>query len=84
MGYGLGKAGWVGGRVPRDRPVPLDMLKEWVEESYRAVAPKTLSARLPGQSFPQTKVARAGQYNRDRIGAARNDGTPQPRRVPQC
>ena len=39
-GYGLGKAGWVSARFgPSDDP-PLGMLREWIDESYRAVAPK--------------------------------------------
>lgn len=45
-GYGLGKSGWVSASFEaKDRP-PLDMLLEWVEESYRAVAPKKLVAAL--------------------------------------
>jgi predicted DNA-binding protein (MmcQ/YjbR family) len=44
-GYGLGRAGWV--TVPfRDTTPPLDVLKDWVEESYRLVAPKRLVAEL--------------------------------------
>jgi len=44
-GYGLGRAGWVD--VPfRDTTPPLDVLKDWVEESYRLVAPKRLVAEL--------------------------------------
>ena len=46
-GYGLGKAGWVSARVPRSQDVPWELLEEWVDESYRAVAPKGLSATLP-------------------------------------
>ncbi|WP_437805873.1 MmcQ/YjbR family DNA-binding protein [Sorangium sp. So ce1078] len=39
-GYNLGKSGWVTARFgPGDR-VPEAMLLEWIEESYRAVAPK--------------------------------------------
>jgi len=38
MGYGLGRAGWVGIQAPAD--MPLEVLTRWVEESYRAVAPK--------------------------------------------
>ncbi|WP_437475842.1 MmcQ/YjbR family DNA-binding protein [Sorangium sp. So ce1014] len=39
-GYNLGKSGWVTARFgPKDR-VPEAMLLEWIEESYRAVAPK--------------------------------------------
>ena len=44
MGYGLGKAGWVSVTFGDD--MSFEMLKEWVEESYRAVAPKTLVATL--------------------------------------
>ena len=45
MGYGLGRAGGV--TVPfRETTPPLDVLKDWVEESYRLVAPRTLIAEL--------------------------------------
>jgi predicted DNA-binding protein (MmcQ/YjbR family) len=43
-GYGLGRAGWV--LVPLG-PVAVDLLEDWVEESYRNVAPKRLIAQLP-------------------------------------
>jgi predicted DNA-binding protein (MmcQ/YjbR family) len=44
-GYGLGKAGWV--TVPiRAQGVTLDLLRDWIEESYRIVAPKRLVAEL--------------------------------------
>lgn len=47
-GYGLGRAGWVSARfTPRDRP-PVDILCDWVDESYRAVAPRTLVRQLDG------------------------------------
>jgi len=45
-GYGLGKSGWVTARFgPRQKP-PLDLLRQWIDESYRAVAPKKLVAQL--------------------------------------
>jgi len=44
-GYGLGRSGWVSIEFGKDRP-PLDLLLDWVEESYRAVAPKRLVAEL--------------------------------------
>ena len=45
-GYGLGKSGWVSARfAPSDAP-PLGMLREWIDESYRAVAPRTMAAKL--------------------------------------
>ena len=48
-GYGLGRAGWV--TVPfRATTPPLDVLKDWVEESYRLVATKGLVAELDRQA----------------------------------
>lgn len=44
MGYGLSRGNWVSADVPAD--APLEMLLAWVEESYRAVAPKRLVALL--------------------------------------
>jgi predicted DNA-binding protein (MmcQ/YjbR family) len=44
-GYGLGKSGWV--NVPIDAPeLDHELLCEWIEESYRIVAPKRLVAAL--------------------------------------
>ncbi|MCG5215336.1 MmcQ/YjbR family DNA-binding protein [Streptosporangium sp. KLBMP 9127] len=44
-GYGLGKAGWV--HLPFQTALPeTEVLIDWVEESYRTVAPKKLVARL--------------------------------------
>jgi predicted DNA-binding protein (MmcQ/YjbR family) len=44
-GYGLGRSGWV--TVPfRDTTPPLEVLKDWVVESYCRVAPKRLVAEL--------------------------------------
>jgi predicted DNA-binding protein (MmcQ/YjbR family) len=43
--YGLGRAGWV--TVPLTaRGLQADVLRDWIEESYRIVAPKTLVAKL--------------------------------------
>lgn len=44
-GYGLGRAGWT--TVPLHGPgVSIAVLRDWVEESYRIVAPKRLVALL--------------------------------------
>jgi predicted DNA-binding protein (MmcQ/YjbR family) len=44
-GYGLGRSGWV--NVPlHAEGVTLDLLRDWIEESYRIVAPKRLVAEL--------------------------------------
>jgi predicted DNA-binding protein (MmcQ/YjbR family) len=44
--YGLGKSGWVTGRFSGSRVIPVEILEEWIDESYRAVAPKGLVAQL--------------------------------------
>jgi predicted DNA-binding protein (MmcQ/YjbR family) len=46
-GYGLGRGGWVTVPLAETSP-PLPVLKDWVEESYRRVAPKRLVAQLEG------------------------------------
>jgi predicted DNA-binding protein (MmcQ/YjbR family) len=52
--YGLGKSGWVSCRfTSKDKP-PLDVLKAWIDESYRAVAPKKLVSMLDG--LPSSKA----------------------------
>ena len=51
--YGLGKSGWVS-FAPAESEIPsIEQLKEWVEESYRAQAPrrlvKALDERIEGR-----------------------------------
>lgn len=59
--YGLGKSGWVSASFGPGEAVPVDMLKEWIDESYRAQAPKKLIAQLDAgkseaPSAPRPKV----------------------------
>jgi predicted DNA-binding protein (MmcQ/YjbR family) len=61
-GYGLGKAGWV--TVPV-AGVEEDVLRDWIEESYRLVAPKRLAALLDsGESVGEQSAE---------VGASRGD-----------
>lgn len=46
-GYGLGKSGWISCKIGRDTEVDPDLLLGWLDESFRAVAPKKLAATLP-------------------------------------
>jgi predicted DNA-binding protein (MmcQ/YjbR family) len=46
MGYGLGKSGWVSFKPVADELPTLDQLKDWVDESYRAQAPRRLVKEL--------------------------------------
>ena len=51
-GYGLGKSGWVTADFSEGRAPPVDLLKQWIDESYRSQAPKKLVAQLDAQSTP--------------------------------
>lgn len=44
--YGLGNKGWVTATVQSGRDAPLPTFRAWIEESYRAVAPKRVLAQL--------------------------------------
>jgi predicted DNA-binding protein (MmcQ/YjbR family) len=56
-GYGLGKAGWVSASFEAGAVPPVDMLCDWIDESYQAVAPAKLAA-LARSSAPS--VAETG------------------------
>jgi predicted DNA-binding protein (MmcQ/YjbR family) len=45
-GYGLGKSGWVTLEPLAGQMPSLDLLKSWIDESYRAQAPKKLAASV--------------------------------------
>jgi predicted DNA-binding protein (MmcQ/YjbR family) len=59
--YGLGKSGWVSAKFLRGKKPPKDLLMAWIDESYRAQAPKKLVATLSGgersgkSAAPKTK-----------------------------
>ncbi len=46
-GYGLGKSGWVTASWPETVSDPMALFRSWIDESYRAQAPKRLSAMAP-------------------------------------
>jgi predicted DNA-binding protein (MmcQ/YjbR family) len=52
-GYGLGRAGWVTARFGGDDQVPIELVKEWIAQSYRAVAPKAVLKALAGTPAPR-------------------------------
>jgi predicted DNA-binding protein (MmcQ/YjbR family) len=51
--YGLGRSGWVTASFEPRTAVPVDVLRSWIDESYRAVAPKKLVADLASPSRPE-------------------------------
>ena len=56
--YGLGRSGWVTARFPRTKSLPSEVLKLWIDESYRAVAPKRLVAQLAADESGSPKRSR--------------------------
>jgi predicted DNA-binding protein (MmcQ/YjbR family) len=48
-GYGLGRAGWVTLRFKEGDDVPVDLCRDWIDESYRAVATKTMIKQLDAE-----------------------------------
>lgn len=68
-GYGLGKSGWVTASFGAgDRP-PVDVFKQWIDESYRAQAPKRLVAELDGGAPAKPKGAAKPKTARPRASA---------------
>jgi predicted DNA-binding protein (MmcQ/YjbR family) len=60
-GYGLGKAGWITAEfAAKDKP-PLDILEAWIDESFRAIAPKKVVAAMEvkGAEKPAAKKVAA-------------------------
>lgn len=51
--YGLGRSGWVTATFDEQSDPPLELLQQWIDESYRAQAPKKLVARLDGGDRPE-------------------------------
>jgi predicted DNA-binding protein (MmcQ/YjbR family) len=47
--YGLGRAGWVSVTFDDAKDVDVEMLESWIDESYRAQAPKRLVKELDGE-----------------------------------
>lgn len=63
-GYGLGKSGWVTARFAEGEEIPLPLLKGWIDESYRAIAPKKLLATLEDSESEMETVIEPPQPKR--------------------
>lgn len=85
--YGLGRSGWVSLDLTAGALPPVELLESWLDESYRAQAPKKLLARFEAAigaaaPAPATKPARrrpaaAGSAKKRKAkasGAARKSG----------
>jgi predicted DNA-binding protein (MmcQ/YjbR family) len=73
-GYGLGKAGWISATLtPPGRP-PIDLLKAWIAESYRAVAPKKLAASVGSEKSAKAVTGPPGRPKRRRFESVLESG----------
>jgi predicted DNA-binding protein (MmcQ/YjbR family) len=54
-GYNLGRAGWVSSSFRPGDEMPVEILRQWIDESYRAVAPRRLVAQLDEASQPKSR-----------------------------
>ncbi len=79
--YGLGKSGWVTATFgAKDRP-DLAMLRSWIDESYRAVAPKRLVAGLAaGDAAPEARTGTRGAPKRSATAKKRPTAKARPGR----
>jgi predicted DNA-binding protein (MmcQ/YjbR family) len=64
--YGLGKSGWVTADFAPEQEPPLALLRSWIDESYRAQAPKRLVASLASSvaSPVERRIARKAAAKR--------------------
>jgi predicted DNA-binding protein (MmcQ/YjbR family) len=56
--YGMGKSGWVTARFGKKDDVPVELLKQWIDESYEAIAPKPRAAKT-AKAPAKKRAARA-------------------------
>jgi predicted DNA-binding protein (MmcQ/YjbR family) len=69
--YGLGRSGWITATFGPSARVPLDAIRSWIDESYRAVAPKRLVATLEPGSAAAGAPAPRKKHTAARRAAAR-------------
>lgn len=82
-GYGLGASGWISASFGRGEKVPVELLLEWLDESYRAVAPrklwKTLDAPAPAPAPPAVARRKPARTAVARPAAAKKPSKPKAR-----
>src|SRR5262249_49003057 len=75
-GYGLGKSGWVSATFEPGEQVPVDLMLAWIDESYRALAPRRLVALVTAPG-PSTGAADGGAAPAAPARAARKPAPPR-------
>ena len=63
--YEVGAHGWI--KVTSgDKPLPMDVLTRWIDESYRLLAPKQLVAMLAERTAPKGHPTKSVKKTRSR------------------
>ena len=78
-GYGLGKSGWVSAKLDDQSQASFEMLRDWVKESYCAVAPKGLAEQVqpaPGQAKAKALQQESGKRKEKVRGLAKSSSLP--------
>lgn len=70
-GYGLGKSGWISAKFPGDALPPIEMIEAWIDESYRAQAPKKLIAQLDGAAGARLSTTKPERGTKKTTAAAK-------------
>lgn len=66
-GYGLGKSGWVSASFGAKDRVPVPVLRMWIEESYRAIAPKVRRTAAPMRALKPSASSRSRRKKTPRV-----------------
>lgn len=82
-GYGLGKSGWVSLSFAGHPVPPLAMLEEWLDESYRAQAPKKLLAQFDANGATATASATQAKTGRAKAGRTKAGRAKAERKQPK-
>jgi predicted DNA-binding protein (MmcQ/YjbR family) len=69
--YGLGKSGWVKASFELGQKPPVELFKAWIDESYRAQAPKKLVAALSAGGEVKPAPARTAKAGGKRPASSR-------------
>lgn len=64
--YGMAKWGWISADFPKGK-FPADLVRQWIDESYRHTAPKKLLAQLGGGApAPATRAKSKARRAREK------------------
>jgi predicted DNA-binding protein (MmcQ/YjbR family) len=63
--YGMGKYGWVTFKFGKEKDVPVEELRAWMDESYRAIAPKSVVKLLENGNKKQQGTGDRGPATGD-------------------